>query len=490
MKAKTLLLLLALLLTGNLFAKNIQAFLTYCQFYSPESGTYIETYIAVNNHTVTFALNDNAKYQAAVDVALIFYRNDSVKSFKRYKVLSQEVADTNNLPSDFIDQQRILIPPGTYNFEIDIADAHAPENNFNVVEVITVKDPYNKLLISGIQLLDTFYKVEAPTEISKAGYNLVPFVYAFYPEHREWISMYAEIYNSHLAFGEDGMFALDIYIEGFETKQRINSIVRPLSRESAAEVISVFQSFDIKKLATGNYLLVVEVRDSKNTPIMREFAFFQRYNPGYQITLDDIATVDVENTFVDNYNDIDQLAEYIMSLEPISGEMEKIFADNQLRNADITLMQQYLYNFWLTRDAADPESRWKEYHEQVIRVNNSFGSSIKKGYESDRGRIYLKYGEPDNIIQSPHEPMAYPYEIWHYYTLPPNQSNKKFVFVNYNIVTKDMELAHSNAIGEMNDPQWHLKLHSRASNIETNVDRTEYDTHYGSKALQLFNNPY
>ncbi|MDT8308705.1 MAG: hypothetical protein RQ866_04185, partial [Bacteroidales bacterium] len=104
--------------------------------------------------------------------------------------------------------------------------------------------------------------------------------------------------------------------------------------------------------------------------------------------------------------------------------------------------------------------------------------------------IYLKYGEPDNIIQSPHEPMAYPYEIWHYYTLPPNQSNKKFVFVNYNIVTKDMELAHSNAIGEMNDPQWHLKLHSRASNIETNVDRTEYDTHYGSKALQLFNNPY
>ncbi len=119
-------------------------------------------------------------------------------------------------------------------------------------------------------------------------------------------------------------------------------------------------------------------------------------------------------------------------------------------------MQQFFLNFWRSRNNADPEAEWYDYKKEVAKVNNDYTTQVRKGYDTDRGRVYLKYGPPNIITESYDEPSAYPYEIWHYYTLGENQRNKKFVFYTYDIVTNDFQLLHSDAIGELSNYRWQV----------------------------------
>jgi len=130
---------------------------------------------------------------------------------------------------------------------------------------------------------------------------------------------------------------------------------------------------------------------------------------------------------------------------------------------------------------------WKKYFELVKTVNKQFATGIKKGYESDRGRIYLKYGKPNTRMQIKSEPSSYPYEIWHYYRAA-NYSNIKFVFYSPDVVTNDYPLLHSNLRGEMNNPQWKVQLYKR-TNAPIDMTEKNIGEHWGSRAAEYYANP-
>jgi hypothetical protein len=99
----------------------------------------------------------------------------------------------------------------------------------------------------------------------------------------------------------------------------------------------------------------------------------------------------------------------------------------------------------------------------------------------------LQYGPPDNRQESLREPSAFPYEIWQYYKIN-NQSNRRFVFCNQDLVTNDFILIHSDALGEHNNDQWMFQIMKR--DTQTNdIDQTESDSHYGSQLKQNFQTP-
>ena len=134
-----------------------------------------------------------------------------------------------------------------------------------------------------------------------------------------------------------------------------------------------------------------------------------------------------------------------------------------------------------------PEIEWKKYHDEVKRVNAIYGTRIRKGYETDRGRVYLQYGRPNTITQSENEPSAYPYEIWHYYNLG-NQTNRRFVFYARELATNDYELIHSDALGEINDPRWQIKVHKRDSPTHS-LDPEGTERHWGGRVQDYYSNP-
>lgn len=471
---------------SSLYAQNLKAYLYHNTFFSTADGPYVETYISIVGSSVKFLKNDNGKYQGSVEITMMFKLDNEIKDFKKYELLSPETDDSTNIFINFIDQQRFLLPNGNYDFDILIADKNTDVLPIVITQPLTVDFPYDKINISGIEFIESFSKSESPNILTKSGFDLVPYVSNFFPEEIDKITFYSEVYNTSAILGGEKKFLVTCYIEGFEHEQVVNDFIR-YKREETKQVNILFNEFSIRKLPTGNYNLVIEVRDKKNNPLASRKVFFQRSNPNIQMNLTEIESLDIDNTFVTKITDQDTLTDFMRSLYPISSQIETAFANRIVENGDVVSMQKYFYNFWLTRDNLQPKEAWLKYYEEVKKVNAAYKVINQKGHQSDRGRVYLQYGPPNAVAESYHEPNAYPYEIWHYYELK-GQRNKKFVFYCRELATNDFELIHSDAVGELSNYQWQFVIHERGD-APYSIDQQEYYNHWGSKINDYYNTP-
>ncbi len=137
--------------------------------------------------------------------------------------------------------------------------------------------------------------------------------------------------------------------------------------------------------------------------------------------LDEMAiTVKVERPF---YLDDDAWKLKVEQLRYIAtyGEMQK------LKKAEVGQRDSLWQAFWEKHDPT-PNTKYNEkkveYFERIKYCDEHF-SHGDKGWRSDRAKIYVRYGAPDEIERRPYEIDAYPYEIWFYYKM-----NLKFIFVD------------------------------------------------------------
>ena len=204
---------------------------------------------------------------------------------------------------------------------------------------------------------------------------------------------------------------------------------------------------------------------------------------------DDFTLFDVKSTFVSIITNKDTLKDFIASLYPISGKADRQIADNQIAIANVKSMQQYFYYFWARQNKLNPEKSWLEYKEEVDKVKAAYGTRITKGYDSDRGRVYLQYGPPNSIETSDNDPNTFPYEIWHYYNIA-GQTNKKFVFYSRDRSSNNYVLLHSDVTGEPSAYDWQLKLHEKTTQFGNDLDADKAPKTFGDRSEDIFNNPH
>ncbi|MCB0401419.1 MAG: GWxTD domain-containing protein [Flavobacteriales bacterium] len=481
-KAFYILLIPALLSSFSALAGNLRAHFTYCAFSSPAEGPYLETYLSVNAGSAIYKKNEAGNFQSKIEITMLFKQGEEIKNFKKYELLSPELTDSLSPRVDFLDQQRIPLADGDYDFEIMIRDLNATDDAFQSTQQLHIGFPNDKVGISDIELVESLQKTTEKNITSKSGYDVIPYTSDFYSEEFEKIAFYAEVYHTDLVLGNEEGLLINYFIESQETGSVVGNY-RSFIRETAKPVIVILNSFSIEKLPSGNYNLGIEVKNKLNETLAEKKIFFQRSNPEATPLL---LSEDYLNSFVATM-DKALLAEAIRSVEPISTDIEINFAQNQLKGEDDDLMRQYFYNFWLTRNSTDPEAEWKKYFENVKITNELFATSIKKGYETDRGRVFLKHGKPNTRRAVPSEPNAYPYEVWHYYKIG-NFSNKRFVFYNPDLVSNDFPLLHSDMPGYLYYPQWKVMLHKRTTQ-PIDMDTENDGDHYGSRANDYFSNP-
>ena len=87
--------------------------------------------------------------------------------------------------------------------------------------------------------------------------------------------------------------------------------------------------------------------------------------------------------------------------------------------------KDFIEKFWLRRDPTPgtPENEFKEEHyRRIAYANNHFASPTLFGWKTDRGRMYILFGPPDEIeFHTDGRPangadpgIDYPYEQWLY----------------------------------------------------------------------------
>jgi len=122
--------------------------------------------------------------------------------------------------------------------------------------------------------------------------------------------------------------------------------------------------------------------------------------------------------------------QWLQEVEPIIRPEERDAWNKLQTDAE---REQFILEFWRLRDP-DPDTEENEYREAYFErfayVNEHFATGIP-GYKTDRGKIYLKYGKPDDVEShpsgGPYQPPSYerysatstyPFEKWWYRHIP------------------------------------------------------------------------
>lgn len=486
MKRIVTLLSIVILITYSANSQNLRAYFSYSIFNTPENESYVETYLTINGASIVYNKLESGDFQGVVDVQLLFKIGDSIVNFAKYDLSSPIVKDTSNVNQNMLDVQRYGLPDGDYNIEISLKDKYGEKDKLTSKDAFTINFEDGLIEFSDIELLSSYEKSDEQSPLAKNGFLLTPYVFNYYPQSAKSISFYSELYNTDKVLGEDP-FLLSYYIRPFEANKKLDQYIHR-KRENPKSVVTMLGSFDIEKLPSGNYLLVMEARNKNNEQIAMKEIFFQRYNPGTEYNIANIQVLSTSNTFVENLGNRDTMEAYINFLSPISTGIEQMFAQSLIETGTDEELEKYFLNFWLERDKLSPEKAWDEYFVRVMQANKNFKSVSLEGYQTDRGRVYLQYGQPNVIDEQYFEPAAYPYEIWHFYQLG-DQRNKKFVFYTHDMATNDFQLIHSDAVGELNNYRWQTVIYRRTWDPNS-IDDAIIPSTWGGNATQSYKQPW
>lgn len=433
----------------------IDASISYAAFNSPQGG-YVELYLHVASPTVSFVSLADSSVQANIEVIILFQQNGEIIKYDKYKLNSPWA----NRPLDFIDMKRYALPEGKYDLVVAVSDLNRAENANEYKTSIEVHFPKDQVVQSDLTLLASFERSEDAQNIFvKNGILMEPLPFNFYNRHASVLSFYNEIYHTDQVLGDDFTvsYAIDLLENGITQTQAIRH-----TRQHPAAVVPILAQMDISKLPSGNYQLKVEVRNRQKELLSSRIIFFQRSNPYLQTEEVLLSDVNIEQEFVQKLTP-EQLEYSLRGLTPKLPPRDVELVNYLLKNDSIAGQRLYLFSFWAKESPTNPEFAYSKYMEVVEAVDKLYNSGFRHGFESDRGFIYLKYGQPDDTEMRDQEPSSPPYEIWTYYEFPATrQNNVKFVFYNPSLTPGDFQLLHSTAIGELSNPQWQRQLYKSA----------------------------
>ncbi|MES2555911.1 MAG: GWxTD domain-containing protein [Bacteroidota bacterium] len=466
----------------NVFGQTgkLKAYIDQKTYYSPETGNYAEVQIQFVGYTLKYEpVEGGLRAKVAIDIAAVNAANDTLAA-NAYVLESPVMRDS--IIEDFFDIVRFPLAPGKYTVHVSLLDLVGTAGEMKGEIEMQIPTYANTVSVSDILIAEFANKTVEPTVFSKSGYDIIPRISNFYPTDLTSLPYYTELYNTDMF--PDSLFAVRQRIVSTTDSKEMVEFTR-YTKMTAAPVIPLFRNVDISKLPSGSYRLELAIMDRSNTEQGEAaYYYFERINEFEVLTnIDDIVlNPDFQALVTD-----DSVEYYMASLIPIARPAEVKNILENIKSGNKENCRKHLQQFWIQTSGNNAFNAWVDYKKQVTMVEKQYGNNFQDGYETDRGRVYLQYGPPNNIITRETSPSEYPYEIWHYYKIK-MYSNKRFVFYNPDLVNKGYRLLHSDMVGEQQNYRWPQALAKRnSSNINIDNPNDGNNSHYGGNALQDYN---
>ncbi|MCF7879667.1 MAG: GWxTD domain-containing protein [Candidatus Marinimicrobia bacterium] len=125
------------------------------------------------------------------------------------------------------------------------------------------------------------------------------------------------------------------------------------------------------------------------------------------------------------------MSNYISNLDKAIDQMVYIISSkkiNNMKNAKPEEKKRLFTEYWDQKDPSpqtDGNELMNEYFRRVSYATEQFGSSIREGWRTDMGMVYILFGTPNDIERHPFDLGNKPYQIWYYFDI-----NRQFVFVD------------------------------------------------------------
>jgi GWxTD domain-containing protein len=309
---------------------------------------------------------------------------------------------------------------------------------------------------------------------------MLPRLSSYFPDELKSLPIYLELYHSNTL--GDSLCGLKQTITNIETGAELSDLTI-YNKIRTDEVVPIMRNVDITEVPSGKFSLSFTLISRS----MKELAF-QTYL--FERTNEQEVSWTPENTILDpsfqaSVSD-DSTGYFLECLIPISKPAEVKNIISTLKKHDREAERKHLQAFWMQTAPGNTYDAWIKYKMQVQLVEKLYANNFQEGFETDRGRVYLQYGAPTNIIARETSPTEYPYEIWQYNKIG-KFSNKRFIFYNPNLVNNTYLLLHSDMIGELKNPSWPLTLSKRNTNNGTVDDpNSNIMEHWGGQSNDLF----
>ncbi len=435
---------------GTFAQQPLQLSVSYSSFRFDSAKSYMEVYFALSNQMLSYKAEASA-ISGGVSIALTVEQNDSTEIVKQW-IMQHTVTDSTELTSEIflMDAVGLAIIPGNHTMKILASDVHKTERIDSLTFALHVPDfSKTKILLSEIELCSNI--IEATSEQEKLspffkGKNLVyPNPNEMYGEHLPVLFYYLECYN----------LLLNTSLQNYTLVTSVfNTLKEEIIHKEKSKLRTVNDAVEIgtvniSKLKSGSYTFVITYHDSLTSAQASKRFFI--YNPKQGM---DSAMVNINATTTNEYE--------IMSNEALHEQFSMahyIATQQELEQygkiSTVEGKRKFLHNFWQQRG-----SEYKaEYFKRIDEANELYSTArktkfAKAGWKSDKGRVRILFGVPEEIKSRASSPQVTTYEIWNYNT---SQGLIVFYFID-EFNTNQWRLVHSNARGEIFDKEWERKI--------------------------------
>ncbi|MBN1754577.1 GWxTD domain-containing protein [bacterium] len=313
------------------------------------------------------------------------------------------------------------------------------------------------LRLSDIAFLSSIEPDSSASKFTKYGRKLLPNPSKTVGYYRSELYFYAEVYNLLPPSAEEEIFVVQYFVT-----------------DPGGELFRIMPQ--VKMLKPGTSAIIIDGIKTSDYPPGQYQLRIKAYDPASQqesITSKNFTVQDQPSNSQDTLQIKAQVSEFGQMLKFIGTSKEQQLFESLTNNGKY----QYMLEFWKGRDS-DPETPENEFKQDflnrwyyaVTQFDDHKDDQVN-GWESDRGRIYIKYGAPDNIERNNISLYGNEWEKWEYFNI---QSGVYFIFADL-FGLGQPALIHSTATGEKYDPNWIKKITNDPSNIMENLDESIYD---------------
>ena len=479
MSYKPLIVISLFLLLSSTSAKALDVSVTTLNFF--QDGPYVEIYSRILSHSIQFAGVDNQPNTLVGSLELLITISDSSNMVyvDKYILNSPHV----EAPTDFWDLKRIPLQNGEYKLDIRYVDQNNITDTLKYSQKLMVNITDSEISSSDILLMSSVSEKQENFAFQKAGFSFEPLMFNLFGSRDEILIFYNEFYGLP---NDKNQLYYSYVVRNVDTGEPIGKPgVKKLGITDGQQVM---EKFSIADLSSGNYKLELEVKDREMVSHYKKVQNFAVHHPlsDYRSSIPKDAIYETSFVQIMTEGEINYALKAIFPR--VSGDESGFLAD-LIWDEDVEAKRYFLYSFWSKFSVNNSSELYNQYMKVAGAIDRLYNNNVGHGFETDRGYMFLKYGQPDDIVSVEDEPSAPPYEIWIYnYLEETRQNNVKFLFYNPSVVTNDYILLHSTCRGEINNPQWEVKLYDEDADsaIGNSLDRTEVEDGLNRNARRYF----
>ncbi len=448
---------LIIVFTGSLWAQLgfIPLAVDHAIYRAPSGHVYAEIYLSFYQNNLNY-ISKEGHYEAQYLAVAEILQGDSVIN-RGVKNMVSKVDSIRQISSSrqFLNTFAFELMEGSYQAKVVVRDVNSNNTGEYMLDFDAREFPQDSLTVSDIQLASSISQDQTKSEFYKNSLTVVPNPGGIYNVALPVVYYYAEAYNLAPMPQTAGEYSVACTI----TDQGGNVIkTYPAKSHKKPGTSAVLMGgYNVVTLPAATYFLNLTVEDqqtSQEVHVSKRFTVIKQ-GKRQQTVPDSLIAGKSQRVDISQYS---HLSEEEMDKE---FEATRYFAKNTEKEIYKTLDKEgkrtFLTNFWKRYDPMPntDENEFKlDYIERLNYANANFGTMHKEGWKTDRGRVLLTYGRPDEIERHYMDIGMNPYEIWQYHNL---EGGAIFVFGD-RTGFGEFELLHSTYSRELYQPDWEKLL--------------------------------